>query len=209
MSNALILHTKDNPLIKHLTVLYKRKALKERKTYLSRVDFAQVVFTDLAQQFPDLLKKINSLQSQIRLRTKGVAATESLPALDSVNNEVQLNAAKSFLLKKAYRQAASLAHPDKGGSDDDFNAVKAAYEAGDLDSLNEYVIASHHNLIEQLTHWKNECLKPEAKWRDFVSKDTYKAVQLHQAGNRNAALRIVKRTLELSIVSLMQENSNL
>jgi len=209
MRTDLVVYTAENCLIKEFARSLKAKVLVERKRVKAWVDDVNTTFTFMCDAYPELLEQISAQRALIRLRTKGTPATEDLPSVNSVNSQSALEAANFFLLKKAYRQAANLSHPDKGGSDEDFQNVKAAYKAGDLGSLNEYVIARNHNLIAQTKHWQIELEKPNAQWQKIVSEEPYRAVALFKAGNKKAAMVLTKKILELTLVSLIKENSAL
>ena len=207
LQNQLLV-IKPDPLLVQRVDLLKKETIKARNFYQSQLDTVNTILNTAFSWHPALLEQVADLKRRIQLLTKGVPATEALENSTVLTDNQQGDVAHTFLLKKAYRQAALLAHPDKGGSNEDFAAVNAAYKAGDLHSLNEYVIAQNKTLFEQLIYWKTEALKPEAQWHKARSQPEFTIVRLMLSNQKPKAKMMAKEVLQILVASLTMQLTN-
>ena len=205
--NALVVCT-DNPLLCDYRNRLRAQSLVEREYYQRLIDHSDAIIGAYSKGFPIAERQIADLKRLIALRTKGAPMTEELDVSSSVNTNQQEAVAHAFLLQKAYRAAAKLAHPDKGGNDADFAAVNAAYKARDLDSLNEFFLSKNRTLVESIQHWRNEVQKPRVQWQEFQSAPTFKVVRFHKSGKTDDAKQYMDKLLQLHIVQLLHELSS-
>ncbi len=68
---------------------------------------------------------------------------------------------KSSKVKKLYRSASKIAHPDKGGSEEEFNNLKSCYESNDLIGLISY--ASEKDIPFEIEEEDKELLELSCK----------------------------------------------
>lgn len=73
------------------------------------------------------------------------------------SDEPEKKSTKADKVKKLYRKASTLAHPDKGGDVDDFNYIKTCYENNDLLGLISY--ASQNDIEVEVTEEDKEILE--------------------------------------------------
>jgi hypothetical protein len=201
MRYDLIIKEPD-PLLKNLAKRLKIETLNSRNLFEKRINSIKTQVESIHRKNDDLCSIIFQLKAQINLHTHGVAATE-VRHITGLNSEPEQQVvANAFLLKKAYRTAASLAHPDKGGSHDDFLAVSAAYRANNIESLNEYVLARNRDLLDQIHYWDSERLKPKINYTIFQSSNDFKVAVLQNRGEQQAASELSRAILEHTIFSL-------
>lgn len=199
----------DNPLLVAYHNALRAKATAEREYHQRLIDHSESIVEGYSKQHPKLDEQIAELKRLISLRTSGAPMTETLDVEDSVNNESYQEAvAHAFLLKKAYRAAAALSHPDKGGNDADFAAVNAAYKARDLDSLNEFFLSKNRTLLESIEHWLNEVQKPRVQWLEFQASPAFKVVRFHKSGKTDQAHKNMEQLLQLHVAQLLHELSS-
>ena len=73
------------------------------------------------------------------------------------SDEPEKKSTKADKVKKLYRKASTIAHPDKGGDVDDFNYIKTCYENNDLLGLISY--ASQNDIEVEVTEEDREVLE--------------------------------------------------
>lgn len=118
--------------------------------------------------------KLNRAQRRLRNRVKGVPLTEDYDAPSPlVSSTPEISDAEAFILKKAYRLAASIAHPDKGGSVEAFQGLRQAFLARDLRAVQEFYLVHQKSLLEQIAYWKDELLRPAIQWQKFQQTPAY------------------------------------
>jgi hypothetical protein len=173
------------------------------------LDHSESIVEAYSKMFPEAEAKISELKRLIALRTKGAPMTEDLDVERSVDDKPYQEAvAHAFLLKKAYRAAAKISHPDKGGNHEEFAAVAAAYKARDLNSLNEFVLYKNRSLLESISYWLDEIEKPKVQWITFQSGHAFKVVQLHKTGHEDSAKDYMQKLLQMNILQLLHESTN-
>lgn len=190
----LILWCGDSPLLISYKDLLRAQTLKKREQVAKRIDTALGICQKVMEPHADLTKRIIDIKSRIRARQKGIPLTETL---EPVGVDNLLSDGEAFLLKKAYRAAASLCHPDKGGNKDDFQAINAAYRSKDIGSLNEYVLSFQGTLNEQIRYWQTEVQKPDIEWGVFRASNENRIAQLYMQGQHAEADTLAKTLLTL------------
>ena len=202
LQNALILYDPVDPALAWYSGTLKKLVLAERARTQARVDSANKILQDCFDKHPEMIAKIRAFKTLVQLNTRGAAATESVmdTELSSVPQEEAV--ARAFLLKKAYRIAAAAAHPDRGGSHDDFAAINAAYRAKDLDSITEFLISKQRSILEQIAYWRSELEKPEVSWTRFRSTPEFSIVKYAMSGNTQRAEQMALEVLRIMLVSL-------
>lgn len=203
--NALILFDPTPPILVLYAKTVKKRVIAERLQYQSRMDQFSSILEKCYDNFPELTFKVRRKKAEIQLQTRGAAATESVLDINLKATDHETDVAQRFLVKKAYRVAASMAHPDKGGNKDDFAAVLAAYKAGDLESLNEFVLSKQKGVIDQITHWHFELRKPAIQWQHLTSTPEYKIVQAHLSGRHAVASDLAREVLTQLLFVLDQQ----
>jgi hypothetical protein len=186
----------------------KAKVISLRQKYQRLMDDAQKVVDICYDQHPVLCKQIRDTKSRINVLTKGVAATEAIESTGLASKPQQEAVAEAFVLKKAYREAAAIAHPDKGGTDADFVAINAAYKSGDLTALIEYVSARSTDWQAQVEYWQAQQQRPEIQWKKFQSQPEFVLVQLYLAGKKEAAFNHAELLLKTILASLLFQLSH-
>lgn len=193
---------------KLLTLCRTRKA----KLAASK-EACEAVFNQFAEStFPELIKEITQLRIHIRNITKtGVPRTEAHADSDRVSLKgEQLSAAESELLAKAWRQARSRHHPDRGGCPALFDEALKAYKAGNLSLLTElslWTSLPDEYWVDQLNLVRIETQKLEASpmWRVYTQ---IVASQRNGTLTTAAAVDFVQAILVEVILNLQMEAFN-
>ncbi len=203
--NKLALTT-DSPLLVSYAFTLRAQALSNRARTKRLIDQDHEIVSKLLNDFSDKTKQLARLRNANRVRQKGITHNETMSEIQPEEGlTVPISDAERFLLKKAYRMAASLTHPDKGGNKEDFQYVTAAYKANDLGALTEFVLSTG-SVTDQITYWQNECQKPDIEWRSFQSTLEHKAAQLYMCGQHAKAYHLVERVLDTAIVAALNES---
>jgi len=195
-----------DPLLVGYLALLRAKTVANRRRIASRIAAVRDVTAKVLQPHQELMGLIARSRTRARLHQKGIASTESMDALQaaSVLGD-NLNDAEKFLLKKAYRKAASMCHPDRGGSTAEFQAVVAAYRSGDLTALNEYVKTKESSTLDQINYWKSACERPDIEWVEFQATNEYALARMYQQGRKAEAQALARRLLEQHLAAAVQE----
>lgn len=183
--------------------------MHERGRYAALLDQANDILWAMYALNPDLEQKIVAVLDRIRIRQEGEPMTEfedePTPMGDGPDTQTNKSAQK-FLLKKAWRLVRTLVHPDKGTGQqrEEFQVLKAAYEAGDLNALTEYVLASQKTVLEQIAHWRTEVAKPAINWQVLQRMPAFRVVRAFMAGQRDLAAELAfhQRTQRLHELEL-------
>lgn len=195
------------PLKRAYTNKVQAKAKAARAATSRKIDQIQQIVAKVLEGNKELLDSIVQTKIRIRLLQKGVPATESLE--DEVSPFSEKTTTDLFLLKKAYRLAASIAHPDKGGSEDEFYSVKRAYENGDIESLQFYYKLKQEDGFDPLGYYQNEIQKAAIDWITFQTTPEYDLARLHMQGHTDEAKRKGRLFLEAVHRLLSQEERTL
>jgi hypothetical protein len=169
LSRSLILYDPDL-LLRELAKIKRHNAIERRKQ-LDRLKYqTQIILIPLYAKFEKELARLASRLNELQTSQKGTPSTEPQEAYTKSSVLSQLPPADRYLLKKAYRYASSKTHPDKGGSVEAFQAVKLAYEQGDLTSLQEFSISLEKSVLDQYGYWSDELI------RATINTDLYKSL---------------------------------
>lgn len=206
----LIVYNPDSPILVAWCHRLRAIAIRARREVIRKKDMIHVVSARIMEQHQNKLNRIASIRNRIRLIRRGVPLTE---AFDSVTNTSQLDDnlsdADRFLLKKAYRKAASIAHPDKGGSLEDFHAVREAFLAGDLASLNEFFLLQHGTLHQRIEYWLSQPAASHVDWVRFRATNEYAVVTLYQRGKKEKAADLAGHLLDAAVAIAEREEMDL
>jgi len=193
-------------------VLVAYKGWLQRQTHRERIHYDErrtqcheIVF-NIMREFSSTLEAITRARMRIRAKQTGAPCTEPMDALQAADALApQTSDAELFLLKIAYRQAATLAHPDKGGSTADFQAVVEAYRAKNLGSLHEFVLTRTAPVLKQIAYWLTEVQKPQIDWIEYQSSTEYQIAQLHMQGHSDRARNVTKHLVEATLLHTLAE----
>ena len=183
-----------------------KEALRLRKLYSENVSRVEEVFSGILDEFQDLSKMLvhlRSLQEPVTttLESENVPDTEGSHEIGGDNSQETVTL--RFLCKKAYRAAAALTHPDKGGTSEEFALVNAAYKDLDLASLTNFLIQKSSEITIPTSHWLTEIQKSHAAWLEYTSTIKYKIVSLRLTGNVGLSSYVCRQLLEQTIQQLL------
>jgi len=205
----LILWQELDPLLTGYTASMKRLALRRRKVISARIESVRAVSARILAPHADKLAAIARSRVRRRLLQKGVPATEALDAPQTKDMlKDNLNDDEKMLLKLAYRKAAAITHPDKGGSVEDFQAVKSAYESGDLTALNEYLIARELSGLRLVDYWVAAAKRPDVQWAEFQATNEYALARMYQQGRVAEAINIAGQLVEQQLCAALAEETS-
>lgn len=207
--SLIVVNPPHETVLRSYSAHLQKRARAMRSKYAKLRDQSESVFYSLTMEFPHLVERIKQVQEELALRAQGTRDTvgsldrSSDRKFDSNNPE---KVSDRYLLKNAYRMASAIAHPDKGGSAEDFAAVHAAYQAGDLASLQEFVITRNSKvLIDQIRYWETEVLKPEAQWEQYRASPPHLIATAKLSGNTYVARFYTVQFLNLTLKSLLNQ----
>jgi hypothetical protein len=162
--------------------------------------------------FPELIKEITQLRTHIRNITKtGVPRTEAQEETNRVSLKgEQLASAEAELLAKAWRQARSRHHPDRGGCPSLFNEAVKAYKDGNLKLLTELALWTslpddYWSTQLGLIRVEEQKLEASPMWRIYLQ-----IVSCMRQGSRPSAAvsSLVQEILSEVILNLQTEAIN-
>lgn len=130
------------------------------KKYSHKYEFLKLELEDFQDEYGEYEvewkklfgKYFNQIKTEYWINEETGEMRDSPPD-DSENKPTQ----KHNKVKKLYRKASTIAHPDKGGNIDDFNLVKGYYENNDLIGLVSF--ASQNNLDFEVDEDDREILE--------------------------------------------------
>jgi len=202
--SELILYGQDDPVLLHLAKTLRVETRIKRIRYGARILQIRAVVAKVLAHHSDVADQITRIQNRMRTRQQGIPSTESVDALQTADVlKTSLSDGEKFLLKKAYKMAASLTHPDRGGSKEDFQQANAAYRVSDIASLRELVLTYQGTLNDKLNYWHTELKKPEIEWRLFQSTPEHAIAQLYMQGRQQQAIDLAGRILQVKLAEVM------
>lgn len=187
--------------------LRQKQAIAARRAIQARKDECLTV----AQMFIDTHPKAKAAHQRLgraarraRARAKGEALTESLDPVNIFDETPQdLSDAEMLLLKKAYRMAARIAHPDAGGTAEMFAALELAYRMRDLQAIQEFFIASQRSVLDQMKYWLDEIQRPNVAWQKFRRTAPYQITATLRRQNTAA----VRAALEEHVAQVFNQRA--
>ncbi len=155
--------------------IWRARALKQRVTVNTWVQAcSDQAESFISQNCAAEKRKLIEIRARIRALAKGIPLTEVLDEPLLEEDSPELDDAQQLLLKKAYKMAAQLCHPDHAISDADrekreaeFAALQQAYRAKDLKAIQELVLHLERSLIDQVQYWKDEEQRAQIRWVEF------------------------------------------
>ena len=135
------------------------------KKYSHKYEFLKLEFEDFEQEFEihetnwkDIFGEyFNNIKTEVWVNEETGEIRDSPPDENSKDKKPQ----KEEKVKKLYRKASRIAHPDKGGNVEDFNYVKKCYEENDLLGLINY--ASQNNIPIEVSEEDEQLLENSCK----------------------------------------------
>ena len=143
------------------------------KKYSHKYEFLKLEFEDFKQEFEiheTIWKDIfgeyfNNIKTEVWVNEETGEIRDSPPDENSKDKKPQ----KEEKVKKLYRKASRIAHPDKGGNVEDFNYVKKCYEENDLLGLINY--ASQNNIPIEVSEEDEQLLENSCKkYQEKINK---------------------------------------
>jgi hypothetical protein len=198
-----------------------RAAADKQREHYNRV-VAQVdhIVNKLADEYcVDECARIDELQRQLRLITKGVPLTESLadedrnPLLSTKPGFSQRQYdAHTQVLKNAYRKLAMLCHPDRASGDKAvWHEVEVAYKMRDIQRLTAVYlsIVQGRNLYwqhdEGVYHVSSEYERYRVELELMKQTEGWRATRWFLAGQVNTAVECVRVFMHERIAALLNE----
>jgi hypothetical protein len=220
--NDLVLYTEARIDIANLWLhsILMTSFRTEKPKVRKLIDQLNTLLTMYQKRFPDLIDKKTELQLEIRLLTRGTPVTEPMSVADC--NAIGLDAAQGLseqqkvaigeILKKAYRKCAMICHPDRGGDLEDFQELKEAYAAYDLQRITELylLLSKKRNLFWQSTDEgvefaSTQLNRTQVQMAGMRASPQYRVVQYHIAGWPDRAQDSMRSILLSQIQTLMNE----
>jgi len=131
--------------------LLKKYSLKYQYLKLEHEDTKEY-FSTLEVKWKEIFGKYFS-----QIKTEIWINEETGEIRDTPPGEEEPKVAKPDKLKKLYRKASTKAHPDKGGTEEEFDRIKSCYENNDFLGLLSY--ASEKNINVEVDDEDEELLK--------------------------------------------------
>lgn len=195
----------ENPLFYYLMKFHQGLAVAEKEKFLDFKAICKATADTYFNQFADIQAEVLELNHEISLITSGVPQTEELDDLSSTS-ESMLSRGEQFVLKKAYRLAASLAHPDKGGSAQEFYEVTLAYKTNDVKALTAFYLAKRQeSLIDLVAYYQDQSQKPRIQLQEFYKDIDFQITKAAQAKNHLLAAELAKTHLNRIRLALVMQ----
>lgn len=130
------------------------------KKYSHKYEFLKLELEDYQEEFDEFEvtwkeifgKYFSNIKTEMWVNEETGEIRDKPPS-----DETEKKSTKADKVKKLYRKASTLAHPDKGGDVDDFNYIKNCYENNDLLGLISY--ASQNDIEVEVTEEDKEVLE--------------------------------------------------
>lgn len=181
------------------------RALAARTKLAKDTANVRTISNTLIAHHQGLTRELADTRQRIRLLERGTPATEALDAFQQENGLSDLPSdAEVFLLKKAYRKAANLCHPDKGGNALEFQLVTAAYKARDIHSLNAFFLARQKSKAELIDYWLLDIQRTKVAWVAFQATNEFMLAKMYQQGRTEEAIHLTGLILREACASAMQ-----
>lgn len=188
----------------------KLNALSARTNCQSKIENANLIINRVCAKYQNTMEHTAAVHGRMRNLRRGTPSTEFQEAFqpeDMLGNN--LSDAEKFLLKKSYRQAARLSHPDRGGSTEEFQAVSAAYKAKDLSSIIEYVLTREKGALDKINYWKDQVLKANVDWVRFQSTNCFVIARLYMQGYTEQADLAAQALVSAALQAALEEERDL
>jgi hypothetical protein len=187
----------------------KRDARIARELLNRRIENVRQVVAPIYEDFAEIMDRIVQTKNRIRVLTRGAATSDTMAAPQRKDAFETMSEADLYVLKRAYREAARLAHPDGGGSVEDFQSVYNAYLAKDLYALNSYVLSRQKPSIDLIRHWLTDAERCRVAWVEFQASGEFTVASLIMRGQPEEAHRIVHEALIAQLSELRAEECRL
>lgn len=168
----------------------QKELAKKIEKYERFVDSMNTISEHYISMFPNLVNRIKEL------RINRANIEKVVLEVDPNSNVIDLQTLQ--MVKKLWRVAANLTHPDHGGDPSLFRFCRALYKGQDLRMLNGIVQALQNGtpiiINEQL----------EAMYELQKSKFSFQVLRLHTEGKLDECKLLTRKYLENSILALLQ-----
>lgn len=194
----------EDPCLEAYCASLQVKTFRNRAFYARAEEQVSTVSAKMVSMLPELEAQIKSLRLAIRSIDTGMPATDSIEPPKAIE---ELDPGQKALVKAAFKKAAGIAHPDKGGTDADFAYILAAYRANDLNVLTEYVLTygEQKPVAARISYWSDALHGARARWLKRQMTDEYRLVMRFMRGKQEQALGELKSVLQYVIVTLNDE----
>lgn len=123
------------------------------KKYSHKYEFLKLELEDYQEEFEDYEiewkklfgKYFTNIKTEMWVNEETGEMRDTPPDIEEKKEKTK----KNDKVKKLYRKTSTLAHPDKGGNEEDFNYIKKCYENNDL--LGLILFAGEHNIEVEIT----------------------------------------------------------
>lgn len=130
------------------------------KKYSHKYEFLKLELEDFQEEFDKYQvtwkelfgEYFNNIKTEVWVNEETGEIRDNPPS-----DEPEKKSTKADKVKKLYRKASTIAHPDKGGDIDDFNFIKTCYENNDLLGLISY--ASQNDIEVEVTEEDRDILE--------------------------------------------------
>ena len=206
MSRELIVRPTHSPLLEAYCHTLTKEALATRKRYVSLTaqteDLVNRLIADPENEH--LNKEVKRLRLNIRNLQTGIASTDMQEPPKAIES---LTDSEKVLLRSAYRKCAQIAHPDKGGSKDEFDSVFKSYEHGDLNALIEFHLlkTNDKSVFDRIEYWKTALDAPKVAWEKHKQSAVFTLYQMVQQGRSKTAMSEIQNMLQSIIRHLLEE----
>ena len=150
------------------------------KKYLHKYEFLKLELEDFQEEFVDydiewkklFGKYFSNIKTEMWVNQETGEMRDKPPGEDNKKEKPK----KSDKVKKLYRKASTITHPDRGGNVEDFNYIKKCYENNDL--LGLMLFAGENNIEVEITEddktlLENNCLRLQNEIKGLRSSLVY------------------------------------
>jgi len=166
------------------------------KKYSHKYEFLKLEYEDFQEQFDeyqvvwkDLFSEyFNNIKAEVWVNEETGEIRDKPPGEEEPNTKVE----KELKVKKLYRKASRIAHPDKGGTEEDFDYIKKCYDNNDLLGLINF--ASQNNIEVEVTEEDENLLESSCKrFQEKINKVRSTLIWNFFNGNDNMKRGVIQQ----------------
>lgn len=183
------------------------QAAAARERHLEFVAYCEGLADRVFDDLPDQVRRIKELKNTINNLVRGSPQTEPLGPTRITDLNPELTSAQTQALKKAWRYAASVLHPDRGGDVEQFLYARRLYMSADLHELTDFVMAvTARPSIEVLMYYTNAVNKAAILTEAYKSKSIdYAVATAYTSQSKDAAKSMGEFILKAHILTLEKQ----